>query len=528
MSYFGALRAMLDSGVSKLLSATAEGHLEVAIHGPRLPFGSVHTEQLTPVFQVDGVYGVRSSSMITSTGLAVGTGSGSGSVTGSANKIVLSTGTTQFSFASMQSRNRLRYRPGQGVVGRFAGHFSAPVASSIQVMGFGTAESTIAFGYDGTSFGILYSTGGVREMQTLTITTASTATNDYVVTLPNTATVNVTATNNGSTTQTAYEITRGTFPGWKAFARGADVVFLADSAGNKSGTFSLAQTGAGTPAAGTVVETTAGVATTDTWIPQASWNGDKLDGTGPSGVTLNPLLGNVYAVGVQYLGFGAITFEVEAASAGSNNPEFVNVHTIKYPNTASSVSLSQPAFPFLAAAYSAGSTTDVTVSPTSFAGFVEGKEVNLGPRTCYQRDALVTSSTSAYTPLFTFRNGWVYTGRANQTVVKILDISGSAKGNANSATKFFLVRNAALTGPVNFISVGDSSSCYKDEAATGMAAPADTDIIYTRSLAETGDFRDALSDREVTLQPGESLTLAVKSLSATSNCTGSINTREDQ
>lgn len=510
------------------LQATGEGHLEVAIHSPRLPFGSIHTEKLAPIFQSDGVYGINTFSMLTSTGLAVGTGSGSGSVTTSGNKLVCSTGTTQYSFASLQSRRRLRYKAGQGVVGRFAALFSTPVASGVQVAGFGTAETTLAFGYNGTTFGILYSNGGVREIHTFTVTTASTATNNYVVTLPNTATVNVTATNNGSTTQTAYEISKGTFPGWKASARGSTVIFVADSTGNKSGSFSLAQTGAATPAAGSDAETVTGASTTDTWIPQTTWNGDKLDGTGASGVTLDPSKGNVYQIGIQYLGFGAIVFQVETATSNSNNPEFVTVHTIKYPNTSTNVSLSQPSFPFLAAASSAGSTTDISVSVGSFAGFNEGEQINLGPRVSHQLDSTVTSSTSAFKPLFTIRNDREWKSRANQSVIHLLDVSGSANGNANATTKFYLVRDADLTGPVNFMTAGTNSCVYIDKAATGMSTPSDSQIVYTRSLATSSDFDYAFSDREITLQPGESMTVAVKSLTATAVCTGSLNTREDQ
>lgn len=525
---FSTIRATQDSGRIVDLAATEEGHLEVAIHSPRLPFGSVHTERLTPVIQSDGVYGINSFSMVTSTGLGVGTGANSASVTASGNKLVLATGATQYSFASLQSRRRLRYRAGQGVVGRFTAVYSTPVASSYLVAGYGTAETTLAFGYNGTAFGILYSTGGVREIHTFTVTTASTATNDYVVTLPNSATVNVTATNNSSTTQTAYEISLGTFPGWKAMAVGATVVFVADSAGNKSGSFSLAQTGAVTPAAGTDAETLAGVAATDTWIPQSSWNGDKCDGAGGSRFTLDPSKGNVYQIGIQYLGFGSITFQIEVPFSNANNPEFVTVHTIKYPNTATAVNLSQPSFPFLASAYSAGSTTDVSVSIGSFAGFSEGEAFNLGPRVSHQRDAMVTSSTSAYVPLFTVKNSLTFASRANQSVVKLLDVTGVARGNTNATTKFYLVRNAVLSGPVNFTATGAPSSTNIDTAATGMTAPSTSQILWSRAVTQAGDFEYGFTDREITLQPGESVTLCVKSLTATADCSGALNTREDQ
>ena len=527
-----ALSGQSDAGNLINVPVTPEGHIEVAIHGPRLPFGSVHTERLHPVFQSDGVYGVNGFSMITAHGLGFGTGADSGVVSSSSNLLTVSTGTTQYSFASLQSRRRLRYRAGQGVVGRFTAAFTTPVASSYQVAGFGTSETTLAFGYNGTSYGILYSTGGVRELHTLTITTASTATDDYSVTLPNTSSVSVTATNNGSTTQTAYEISKGTFPGWKAQAIGSTVQFLRDASGATGGSFSLSQPSAVPPAAGTDATTRAGVSSNDTWIPQSSWNGDVMDGSGgasnPSGVTLNPLYGNVYQIGVQYLGFGPITFQVEAAFENSNQPDFVTVHTIKYPNTSSSVSLSQPSFPFLMSAYSAGSVTDLTVKVGSYAGFNEGESLNLGPRVSYQRDGMVTSSTSVYTPLFTVRNDLVFASRANQVVVNLLDVSGVARGNSTATTKFYLVRNAALTGPVNFTQVGSASACSQDKAATGMSTPSDSQIVWTRAVTQSGDFEYAFSDREITLQPGETVTLCIKSLTATADCSGSMNTREDQ
>jgi hypothetical protein len=527
MSYFGVLKGLLDNGTSQELSSTQEGHLEVAIHHPRLPFGSVHTEKLTPVFQTDGVYQVNSQQIIASTGLSVGTGANSGSNTTSNNKLVSSTGTTQYSFASMQSRRRLRYRPGQGVVARFTGLFSTPAANSILVAGVGTAESGYFFGYNGTSFGILYSTGGVREIQTMTITTASTATNDYVVTLPNTVTVNVTATNNSSTTRTAHEIAQGVFPGWKASAVGSTVIFLADSVGSKSGTFSLAQTGAGTPAAGSTAETLAGVAATDTWITQSNWNGDKLDGTGASGITLNPQKGNVFQIDIQYLGFGDIVFKIEVNPTNGNNPEFVTVHTIRYGNTYTSVSQSQPSFPFTMAAYSAGSTTDVSVSIGSFAGFIEGEKRAIGPRESYYNNSGVTSSTSAYTPLFTVKNGLVFKGRANQVVSNLISLHGASKSNTGLTT-FYLIRNATLTGPTNYTAWDTNSATHLDSASTGCSFTDNSQVVWTGNVAESSSFNYALSDQEITLQPGESYTLAVRSVTATAVCIGGINTREDQ
>jgi len=371
----------------------------------------------------------------------------------------------------------------------------------------------------------------VREYHTLTITTASTATNDYVVTLPNTATVTVTATNNSSTTKTAYEISQGTYPGWKAAQRGATVVFLADSVGPSGGSFSLAQTGAVTPAAGTDATTLTGVNASNTWIPQASWNGDTLDGTGsssnPSGGSLDPSKGNVYQIGIQYLGFGSISFQVESVPTNGNNPEFVTVHTIRYPNSSTTVSMAQPSFPFTMAAYSSGSTTNLSVSVGSFAGFVEGDIRRIGPRSSYYNNSGVTSATGSYVPLFTIRNAIVFSGRANQCVSHLVSVHGAAKSNTGLTT-YYLIRNATLTGTPNFTQFSTQSATYWDTAATGCSFSSNTQVIWSGTVAESGDFNYGFQDDEITLQPGETVTLAVRSVTATATCVGSLNTREDQ
>lgn len=516
------IQGVHDNGDLSVLAITPENHLEIAVHSPILPFGSVHTESVTPIFQSDAVYGINSIQIVDTVGHLTG-GASSASNTGTGNLFTCSTGTTALSFATIQSRKRLRYRPGQGVIGRFAGFFTNPVANSILVAGFGTSESGIFFGYNGTSFGILYSTGGVREVRTLTVTTASTATNNYNVTLDGIVT-NVTATNNGSTLKTAYELSQGSYNGWSAISVGSTVVFLANSVGAKAGAFSLAQSGAGTPAAGTFATTITGVAATDTWIPQSSWNEDKMDGTGKSGYTLDPSKGNVYQVGVQYLGFGSITFEIEA-TYDNNNSYFVGVHTIKYPNTATTPSLTQPSFPFTMAAYSAGSTTNCSVSVGSFAGFIEGSKTLNGPRFSYSATS-TSVSTGAYYTLLTIRNKNVFKGRANQTVINLVDWA-ACHDDATPVT-MFLIKNATLIGTPNFVDYSADSCTAVDTAATTCTVTDNSQIIYALPVGQGGSLLVNFPN-DITLQPGETLTLAARTVTGTSTYTlQNINTREDQ
>jgi hypothetical protein len=522
-----------DGGAFKAVPVTAEGHLEVSIHGPRSAFGSVVIDELRPIFQADAVYGINPSQITATTGINV-SGTTSASVTGTNNLFKCSTGTTAYSFSTIQSRKRLRYRPGQGAVVRYTAVFSEPAASSILVAGCGSAESGYFFGYNGTSFGILHSTGGKREIQTLTVTTASTATSNYVVTLADKV-FNITATNNGSTVKTAYEIASGSYSGWKAEQRGSTVIFVADSARDQTGTFSLAQTGAATPAAGTFAETVAGVASTDTWIPQSSWNGDVCNGasgtSNPSGFLLDPQFGNVFQIDIQYLGFGAVIFKIEVPHAG-NNPDFVVVHSINFPNSQTTTSVSQPAFPFTMAAYSSGSTTDVNVSCASFSGFIEGGLVLTGPRMTFNRETngFVGSTAATYYPLFTVRNDYIHshsiTERANQSVINLLSISAS-HDDATPVT-FYIIRNAILAGTPNFTRFSSSSCSYWDTAASTCTISANEDLIFALTLAQNNGGVFTFED-DITIQPGETITLAARAVTGTATyVNASLNTREDQ
>lgn len=530
MSYFPktTIQGITDAGNPIDISAEQEGHLEVAIHGPLNPFYSVHTESLTPIFQMDPLYGVNEAIANVTTGLAVGFGANSATASAANNYFVCSTGTTQYSFGTIQSLRRLRYRPGQGVIIRAAGKFSTPAANSILVLGCGSSESGFFFGYNGTTFGILYSTGGVREIQTLTVTTASTSTQPYNIGLPSGETVNVTATNSGSTVKTAYEIAQGTFPGWKAAASGSTVVFVKDSVGGVS-MITLGQSGAGTPAAGTFVETKAGAAATDTWIAQSTWNGDKLDGTGASGVTLDPSKGNVYQINIQYLGAGAVDFKIEVPSVDGNNSTMVTVHTLNFPNSLTTTIVSQPVFPFTMAAYSAGSTTDVAVYVSSAAGFIEGQRALTGPRQTYFSLSTAVTTTNYYA-LFTIRNNLSYGGRANQSVVNLLSFGG-AHDDATPVT-FFLIRNGTLSATPNFSQWATSSCTSAYKPASGSAETvtfsSNDQVLLSLPVSQSGAGFYIFEDN-VTLQPGETVTVAAQTVTGTSTYTiATLNTREDQ
>lgn len=73
-----------------------------------------------------------------------------------------------------------------------------------------------------------------------------------------------------------------------------------------------------------------------------------------------------------------------------------------------------------------------------------------------------------------------------------------------------------------------SSSCtsYDNEATTCTFAD-NSQVITSLSIGQTGDFQFQFED-DITVQPGETITVAAKSTTGTSsNVLASLNTRED-
>lgn len=495
---------------------TDEGHLEMAIHGPLLPFGSLHVESLRPIIHISGTYNIHPSEIVPRI-------VSSGTTNCSDGLLSVSTGTSSGASASLISRRRARYSPGQGIVARFTAMYTTPVANSYQIAGVGTRTDGVFFGYKDTDFGIIYRAHGESECRTLTITTASSTNQNITVTL-NGTNYTVAVTNSGNIQRTVWEISQGSYSGWKADAVGATVVFVADTDGAKNtGAYSITAT----TAVGTFAQTKAGASANETWIPQSSWNGDTLDGNGPSTYNIDPTKLNVFQIGIQYLGAGAITFSVETVQSNSENAVWTVVHVLKLPNTLTKPSFGNPSFPFKIQAVSTGSTTNLTVSTASVAVFQEGEKYLHGPRYSYI-NAITTVGSTNYQAIFTVKNKIYHSIRANQAVVNMLNVTGALKHT--SPCIYYLIVNGSLGGNPNFSSQDSYSCATYDTSATTVTVSSPSQIIWSGHLGDTGNLSvDASLIEDFTLEPGEWITLAAKSVTGSpSNVTGALNTREDQ
>jgi hypothetical protein len=422
----------------------------------------------------------------------------SGSVTAANAMATVSTGAAANSGAALLTIDRVPYRAGQGVLSRFTGMFTTGVANSNQIIGIGDAGQGFFFGYNGTDFGILHRYGGVTEVRTLTITTASSTAENITITLDGDADATVAVTASANLTTTANEIAAHDYSnlgdGWSAYAVGDTVVFMSWSNGSKAGTYSLS---GATTAVGTFAQTLAGVDATEEWTAQTAWNGDDIfDGNGLSGVTLDPTKGNVFQIKFQYLGFGAISFFVEDPDDG----EFHMVHNIDYANNHTIPSLDNPSLTLCMSARNAANTSNLSVSSGSMAAFVEGRLDYIGIR--HGAEASVTNAGATEVPITTLRSQVVHQGTLNRSKSKLLIISASVEHTKPVSIKLY--KNVTLT-EASFSAIDSESTLEQDTSATAFSGG---NYLFTIQLGRTGNIVLDLESHihDPILAPGESIT----------------------
>lgn len=129
----------------------AFGSLFTSIKDPLTAFGELAVAQDTPTIQASFIYGVSNVLL-----------NWTGNVYANNGMAIVSSapGTT----SRLWTRKITRYRPGEGTKMRTTGMFTPGVTGATQIVGFGGPDllDILAFGYNGTQFGILYTQRSIQ------------------------------------------------------------------------------------------------------------------------------------------------------------------------------------------------------------------------------------------------------------------------------------------------------------------------------------------------------------------------------
>ena len=258
---------------------------------------------------------------------------------------------------------------------------------------------------------------------------------------------------------------------------------------------------------------------TPSWVTQANWNVDVMDGTGsdsnPSGQLLDPTKGNVFQIKYQYLGFGALYFYVENKETGNFNL----VHIIKYANTYTVPSLYNPSMPLLWAVENTTNNTDIVVKAGSGMAAVEGKRSYLGPR---HGESNTKTSVTTQVAAFSLKNCSTYNTIVNGGLVRIRTVTfGSNTGGAGNGVTYLRITKDATLGGTPAFSPHDGSTADNGDTITSGNSVVSFDtagttvtggnIEYNAIVAVGNSMYADVTDLDIYIAPGEILTFAIES-----------------
>jgi hypothetical protein len=151
----------------------------------------------------------------------------------------------------------------------------------------------------------------------------------------------------------------------------------------------------------------------DTAIAQSGWNLDKLDGTGPSGITLDVTKAQIFIIDFQWLGVGRVRYGFDV------NGQIIYCHEISHANLISSVYTTTPILPIRYEirnlGTSAGSTMkQICSSVTSEGGIIpEGEQWSAA-------HGISSVSVTTRRPIFAIRMKTLLNSKTNRKTVKFL------------------------------------------------------------------------------------------------------------
>jgi len=514
MAQYDKTKQLLRNGNNVLyevqMQADRYGNIVTENATSRSAFGEPLAVPLNPVVQEDAIYGIG-------TGLEQFS-QGTGNVAVVDSKMHVETGVDAYSYGVLRSRRTVRYRPGQGATTRFTAKFTDGIDGYTQQAGFFSIESALVLGYNGTEFGVMRDNGGKIQIQELVITDAATTASDVTWTLNG---VPVTATLTISDLETNIREIIAQIPAtwgreWSLQPNGDGIIRVtSNSIGVLAGDFSFTAGTTGLVATQSVIQE--GVNGNPIWTPQAEFSLDKLDGTGPSRMTIDPTKLNVFQINFRWLGAGRMQYSVE-----DKEGIIVPFHTEFYANKHENVSIDDPSMKigYIVANTDGLGGSNVAVEGASFMGAIEGV-LNPTNTPITHQHFLATSSKTVYHHLFTIRNRNSFAGRVNlkEALLKSLSCNVSST-SGNAIATFYIFINATLNTQKTWKPVSESNSImyYSDDVGLIDIATNSPSASFQASSASPVNID--LESFRIVIPPQSEISIAVIAPTTSNNFNG--------
>jgi len=238
-------------------------------------------------------------------------------------------------------------------------------------------------------------------------------------------------------------------------------------------------------------------AAVDTSVAQADFNIDPVDGTGPSGLTLDLSKGNIFLIDLQWLGMGIVTLGVW----GPNGK--VPIHQFKNPNANTAVYMRTANLPVrweIVNLAAQSSTTDFIVTCASVVS--SGGSLPPGYEFVFSSGVVTTGSADPL-HLITYRLASTFKGLTNRTLV--LPEAFNFQYQNNDAKFMVYYHRGTVTGGAWVAVTGNSAVEYNVTPSAVSPSPGSKIVDQSYIGASTPqtrgpqDVRSSFSDLAMSL-----------------------------
>jgi hypothetical protein len=253
----------------------------------------------------------------------------------------------------------------------------------------------------------------------------------------------------------------------------------------------------------------------DTIIYQSSWNVDKLDGTGPSGITLDVTKTQILIIDFQWLGVGTVRYGFDIGG------QVMYVHKSHHANTIFTQVYIKSAWLPLRYEIVNTNTTSATGALKQICSSVssEGGSEHVGNLYTASNLTVVSVTTAAWVPIASITinstlNSYPYRGQ-----IQLSSFETLATGSNSASIAIF--ENATLTG-ASWSTVNAASAVSSDTASTAISGGT---IRYT-------GFNGGKSNSQILPSffvygyAGDTFTVAARGVGGNTSVSASINWRE--
>jgi hypothetical protein len=217
----------------------------------------------------------------------------------------------------------------------------------------------------------------------------------------------------------------------------------------------------------------------ETLVAQQNWNGDKLDGTGASGLSLDITKSQIFYTDIEWLGVGSVRsgFVIDGT--------FINCHTFNHANLVAYTYITTACLPVRyeitnRAATSGTSNLNQICSTVLSEGGYEPKEqlfCQLGPATS------TTLASTTPVPLISIR---LAPGRLD-AIALLRQINVAVQSN-NDLARWSLILNGTLSGATSWGAHADSTNVQVDTGSSGISGGRLIEV----GFAQTGSLNTSL------------------------------------